>query len=114
MYFAEIDQNNNIINIVVAEKAVIDSGILGDKDRWVQYKKNGSVRKNAAFIGGKYDTERDSFIPPKPFPSWVLDEDSMRYKPTKPRPVGGDIYWWNEETKDWDKKTFISDNVRKL
>ena len=60
-------------------------------------------RKNFAGIGYTYDADRDAFIPPKPFASWVLDEDSCLWKAPIPRPDDGNQYVWNEETQAWDQ-----------
>ena len=60
-------------------------------------------RKNFAGIGYTYDADRDAFTPPKPFASWVLDEDSCLWKATIPRPDDGNQYVWNEETQAWDQ-----------
>tara|TARA_S200000501_G_C20709082_1_gene693127 strand:+ start:661 stop:1038 length:378 start_codon:yes stop_codon:yes gene_type:complete len=60
-------------------------------------------RKNFAGIGYTYDADRDAFIPPKPFASWVLDEDSCLWEAPIPRPDDGNQYVWNEETQAWDQ-----------
>jgi len=59
-------------------------------------------RKNHASIGFTYDSNRDAFIPPKPFNSWVLNEDTCRWESPIPRPEDEHRYLWNEETKNWD------------
>lgn len=61
-----------------------------------------AFRKNYAQIGYIYDEQRDAFIPPKPYPSWVLDEFSCLWQPPIPRPQQGFKYKWNEETQSWD------------
>ena len=61
-----------------------------------------AFRKNYAGIGYTYDEERDAFIPPKPFPSWVLDEFSCLWKPPIPYPNDVDSYIWNEQTQSWN------------
>lgn len=58
-------------------------------------------RKNYAGIGFKYDRELDAFIPPKPFPSWVLDEDTCLWGPPVAYPDDGQSYRWDEETTTW-------------
>jgi len=57
-------------------------------------------RKNHAGIGYTYDEDRDAFIPPSPFPSWTLDEETCLWKPPTPKPDGN--YIWNESTQTWD------------
>jgi hypothetical protein len=74
---------------------------------WKQTSYNGNLRKNYAGIGYSFDAERDAFIPPKPFNSWVLDEDTCLWNApvAMPEDAGtGDPpirYTWNEETTSW-------------
>ena len=67
--------------------------------------KSGGVpfRKNYAEVGGFYDADRDAFIPPKPFPSWVLDEETCRWIAPVPYPENEKDYNWNEDNKSWDE-----------
>jgi hypothetical protein len=60
-----------------------------------------AFRKNYAGIGYYYDSIRDSFIPPKPFPSWILDEFSCLWQSPIPYPNDGKMYTWNEEIGNW-------------
>lgn len=60
-----------------------------------------AFRKNYAGIGFTYDEERDAFIPPKPFESWILNEDTCLWEPPIPYPNDGAVYMWNEESGDW-------------
>jgi hypothetical protein len=76
--------------------------ILGFDGEWKQTSYNGSFRKNYAGIGYTYDPDRDAFIPPKPFDSWVLEEDTCLWNPPIPYPEDGKPYDWNEETQSWD------------
>jgi len=66
--------------------------------------KNGETpfRKNYAGIGYTYDSIKDAFIPPKPYDSWVLNEDSCLWDPPVNYPNDGNEYIWNEENKSWD------------
>ena len=59
-------------------------------------------RKNYAGIGYKYDEDRDAFIPPQPFNSWTLNEDTCRWEAPSAKPDDGKEYLWNEETTSWD------------
>ena len=119
-HFANLDENNIVTNVVVCDNNdpngdegyqwLIDN--LGG--RWVQTSMNtlfgvhkfGGVplRKNYAGIGYTYDEQRDAFIPPKPFDSWVLDEETCQWQPPVPAPsVTESIGWqWNEEALNWD------------
>ncbi len=63
---------------------------------------NNNIRKNYAGIGYTYDTARDAFIAPKPFNSWVLDEETCRWEAPVAYPTDGDRYTWNELTLSWD------------
>ena len=60
-----------------------------------------SLRKNYAGVGYAYDVQRDAFIPPKPYPSWVLNEFSCLWEAPIPYPDDGGFYVWNEETQSW-------------
>jgi hypothetical protein len=61
-----------------------------------------AFRKNYAGIGYYYDSIRDAFIPPKPFPSWTLNEDSCLWQSPIPYPNDGNNYYWNEEIQQWN------------
>jgi hypothetical protein len=61
-----------------------------------------AFRKNYAQIGYIYDEQRDAFIPPKPYPSWILNEFSCLWEAPIPRPTGNNFYKWNEETQSWN------------
>ena len=58
-------------------------------------------RKNFAGIGFSYDATRDAFIPPKPYPSWVLDDFSCLWEAPVPYPTDGGMYTWDEDTQSW-------------
>lgn len=60
-----------------------------------------ALRKNYAGIGYKYDRNMDAFIPPQPFASWVLNEDTCLWEPPVPMPIDGGQYDWDESTKSW-------------
>ena len=65
---------------------------------------NGGIpfRKNYAGIGFTYDEQRDAFIPPKPFTSFLLNEETCLWEAPVPYPTDGERYTWNEETISWD------------
>ena len=68
-----------------------------------QHKLGGTpFRKNHAAIGYTYDEDRDAFIPPKPFNSWILNEDTCQWEPPVVKPIDNNNYIWNEETQQWD------------
>ena len=78
---------------------------MGDEFLWVQTSYNANFRKNYAGLGYTYDKIRDAFIPPKPFPSWVLDEETCNWDSPVPMPMDGKMYTWNEETTNWVEVT---------
>jgi hypothetical protein len=106
-HYAKIE-NGIVTQVIVAEKDYIDS-IDG---QWIQtsyntlggeHKTNGTpLRKNYAGIGYTYDADRDAFIPPKPYASWLLNEDTCLWDPPTPYPDDGERYVWNESTTSWD------------
>ena len=114
-HFAQLDENNIVINVIVAEQDFIDSGLVGDPTRWVQTSYNTSqgehklggtpLRKNYAGIGYTYDAVRDAFIPPKPFDSFILDEQKCVYLPPKEVPKDGKEYIWDEPSLDYKEVT---------
>jgi len=62
-------------------------------------------RKNYAGIGYKFDAARDAFIPPQPWPSWTLNENTCLWEPPVPYPDDGGIYTWDEATQSWSPVT---------
>ena len=68
---------------------------------WKQTSYNGKIRKNFAGIGYAYDSGRDAFIAPQPFPSWVLNEQSCQWESPVPMPMDGKMYRWDETAKAW-------------
>ena len=110
-HFAKIE-NGIVTQVIVAEQDFIDSGAVGAPTDWIQTSYNthagehklGGVplRKNYAGIGFTYDPVRDAFIPPQPFPSWTLVEDTCQWAAPKERPTDG-LYLWDEQQLDWIK-----------
>lgn len=117
-HFAEIDENNVVVNIIVIEQEVLDTGIFGNPDNFIQtsYNTHGGIhynpetgepdggvalRKNYASIGCTYDPVRDAFIPPKSYNSWILDENTCWWQAPIPYPDDGLDYDWDEETTSW-------------
>jgi hypothetical protein len=108
-HFAKIE-NNIVTQVIVAEQDFIDSGILGDPSLWIQTSYNTianthpeghPLRKNYAGIGYSYDSVLDAFIPPKPYNSWLLDEDTGQWYAPVDYPTDGNPYSWDEETISW-------------
>jgi hypothetical protein len=108
-HFAKVE-NGVVTQVIVAEQDFINSGHVGDPSSWIQtsYNTHGGqhpngtpLRKNYAGIGYTYDAIRDAFIPPKPFESWTLVEDTCLWSSPTPMPEDGKIYVWNEATTSW-------------
>ena len=102
-HFAQI-KDGIVQRVIVAEQDFIDSGAVGDPASWIQTSYNGTIRKNFAGIGYVYDKSRDAFIPPQPFFSWSLNENTCRWKPPVKMPTDGKMYAWDEKTKNWIKQ----------
>ena len=100
-HFAKLE-NNVVTQVIVAEQDFINSGHVGDSFLWVQTSYNGNFRKNYAGIGYTYDKVRDAFIPPKPYPSWLLNEDTCLWDAPVAMPDDDQRYTWNEETSNWN------------
>lgn len=114
-HFAKLDRNNTVIQVLVIDQESINTGLFGDPSSFVQtsYNTYGGVhtlggtpfRKNFAGIGYTYDPVRDAFIPPKPFNSWVLNENTCQYESPVPMLDDGKNYVWNEELINWVETT---------
>ena len=114
-HFAQIDENNIVTRVIVVEQDVLNTGLFGDPNSWIQtsyntygglHKLGGTpLRKNYAGIGYTYDSTRDAFIPPKPYNSWVLNETSCLWEAPTPMPVDDKIYSWNEDSLSWVEVT---------
>ena len=113
-HFAELGENNTVLRvIVVANKDTQDTfgveqesigaefcrNLLGGT--WKQTSYNASFRKNYAGIGYTYDSQRDAFVPPRPFASWVLDEDTCMWTAPVAYPDDGKMYTWDEDSTNW-------------
>jgi hypothetical protein len=114
--FAKLDKDNNVIevnsinNIEMlaadgSESEVMGVAFLirwsGGYSNWKQTSYNGKIRKNFAGLGYKYDSTRDAFIPPKPFPSWLLNEQTCLWDAPVQMPTDGQRYQWDEPTTSW-------------
>lgn len=113
-HFAEIDENNVVLRvIVVADKDTSDeNGVEVESigvafcnklfgGNWLKTSYNNKIRKNYAGIGFTYDAQRDAFIPPKPYPSWVFEEEKCIYVAPVAKPSDGKPYYWDEESVSW-------------
>ena len=109
-HFAEIDENNVVLRVLVVDNEQEYRGQeflaedLGLGGRWIQTSYHGNFRKMYAGIGYIYNEELDIFIPPKPYESWVFNNELQQWEPTIGMPIyeEGKAYLWNEETQAWD------------
>jgi hypothetical protein len=117
-HFAELDENDTVINVTVVNNDVITvDGIESEQKgiefleslyghgRWKQTSYNGNIRKNYAFPGCVYDQQWNIFRTPQPYPSWKLDYETFKWVPPTPKPgkETGYIYVWSEINKEWIK-----------
>jgi hypothetical protein len=117
-HFVELDANNVVLRGIVVANADTASADGTEKEyigqafcerllggTWKQTSYNGNFRKNYAGIGYTYDSQRDAFIPPKPYPSWVLDEETCLWNAPVPMPTDDKFYAWDEATQTWIEVT---------
>jgi hypothetical protein len=116
-HFAKV-QDGVVTQVIVAEPEFFDTFVDTTPGEWIQtsYNTRGGVhygqdgepdggvalRKNYAGIGFAYDNTRDAFIPPKPYASWTLNEDSCLWECPVAYPTDGQMYEWNEDAQSWD------------
>ena len=127
-HFAEIDNNNIVLRVLVVNDSQEHRGQdflandLGLGGTWIQtsYNTLGGVninggtplRKNYAGYGYTYDPVLDAFIPPKPFDSWILNQDTcIWYAPTPMPVIEGKYYYWSEEDLSWQEIVLSQDEV---
>lgn len=111
-HFAKLDNFGVVVFVTVGRDEDSELELCartGDTYRRTSYNTRGGVhlaggipfRKNYAGIGYTYDYIRDAFIPPKPFASWILNEDTCLWDPPVAMPTDGKNYKWDEQTKQW-------------
>ena len=104
-----------VTQVIVAEPEFFQTFVDSSPGEWIQtsYNTHGGqhrnggtpLRKNYAGIGYSYDRTKDAFIPPKTYPSWVLNEDTCLWGAPTPMPTDGKDYSWDEETVSWKELT---------
>lgn len=117
-HFAEIDENNVVLRVIVGVDEPLDGEAVYREMTGTTWKKTSyntvagqhllggtPFRKNYAGIGYSYDSDRDAFIPPQPFPSWTLDEQTCQWISPIPFPNNEKQYFWDESTLSW---TFVA------
>lgn len=126
-HYAFLDENNIVTEVIVGKDEGEDgvdwqshySAFRGQVCKRTSFNTHGGVhrsggtpfRKNYAGKGYTYDAERDAFIPPQPFASWSLNEDTCLWEAPTAMPDDGNRYTWNEETTSWDATAPLSGNA---
>tara|TARA_A200000159_G_scaffold92514_1_gene85984 strand:+ start:3665 stop:3991 length:327 start_codon:yes stop_codon:yes gene_type:complete len=100
-YYAKI-VDAKVINVITAEESFFDTFYDDAAGLWLETKMDGSIRKNYAGIGFSYDAIKDAFIPPQPFPSWTLNEDTFIWECPVAYPNDNNMYEWNEDSQEWE------------
>ena len=126
-HFAKV-KDGKVTMVIVADQDFIDNLTDNEPGEWIKtsyntirgthYQRNDdgtlgeastdqtkALRKNFAGVGWSYDRIRDAFIPPKPYRSWVLDEDTCIWEAPVDRPTESGAYEWNESSQSWDSVT---------
>lgn len=113
-HFAEIDENNIVLRVIVvndleckdengieseAVGALFCTNLLGGL--WKQTSYNARIRKHYASAGYTFDAGRDAFIPPQPFASWLLNEETCQWEAPVAEPNDDGSYIWDEATQSW-------------
>jgi hypothetical protein len=118
-HFAKV-VNNVVVNVIVAEPEFFNTFTDTSPGEWIQtsYNTRGGIhydpttnepsadqskalRKNYAGIGYTYDRNRDAFVPPSPYPSWQLNDETCFWESPTPYPNDGNMYRWDEQTQSW-------------
>lgn len=117
-YFAQLDGNNIVINVIVIDDDNCLDGdgnhsevvgiafcksLIGQNTTWVETKEDGSIRNKYAGIGYTFDATNDVFIVPQPISSWTLNQTTFNWDPPVAYPDDGNHYYWNEATQSWDE-----------
>ena len=116
-HFAKV-VDGKVQQVIVAEPEFFDTFVDSSPGEWLQtsYNTRGGVhygqdgepdggvalRKNYAGIGFTYDREKDAFIPPQPYASWLLNDETCLWEAPVQYPEDGQMYTWNEDTTSWD------------
>lgn len=113
-HFAQLDENNVVLQVIVVHNnELMDGGVESEAKgiafcqslfpgtQWVQTSYNANFRKNYAGQGYIYDLTLDAFIPPRPYPSWLLNQQTCQWEAPVPYPTDGKEYYWDEATLSW-------------
>ena len=104
--------DGKVTNVIVAEEEFFNTFVDTSAGKWIKtsyntiggvHLKDGTpLRKNYASVGYTYDETRDAFIPPKPYPSYILNEDTCHWEAPVAYPTDGQEYKWNETIQNWE------------
>lgn len=115
-HFAELNESFIVTQVIVVNNATIEDlpfpesepvgiefckSLYGPETLWRQTSYNANFRKNYAGIDFVYDPVLDAFIPPKPYPSWLLNTSTCQWEAPVPYPEDGKVYVWDEESQSW-------------
>jgi hypothetical protein len=113
-HFAQLNEENLVTQVIVvanqdtADQDGVENEAIGIEfctnllgGRWVQTSYNANIRKNYAGVGYKYDAALDAFIPPQPFASWTLNNETAQWEAPTPYPTDDKRYTWDEATTAW-------------
>jgi hypothetical protein len=115
-YFAKLDANNLVLEVIAVSNATIDylpfpesepigvafcQSLYGADTIWKQTSYNSNFRKNYAGIAYTYNPGIDAFVPPQPYPSWILNLTTAQWEAPVPYPTDGKTYYWDEATLSW-------------
>ena len=115
-HFAQLDENNVVTQvIVVANEELMEDGVESEAKgiafcqslfggNWKQTSYNSNIRKNYAGVGCIYYADIDAFVPPQPYPSWILNKNECMWEAPIPMPSDNKRYIWNEEQQQWNEK----------
>jgi hypothetical protein len=110
-HFAKLGVGNIVEQVIVVSNDIATTEQAGSdfinklyntRDVWKQTSYNNNIRKNFAGVGYSYDQTKDAFIAPKPFNSWILNEDTCQWEAPVAMPIDDNKYTWNESTTTWD------------
>lgn len=122
-HFAELDQNNIVLRVIVVDnKDTADAdgnevesigvafcqSLYGANAIWKQTSYHGNIRKNYSGIGYTYDMALDAFVPPQPYPSWVLNTNTAQWESPVPYPNDGKAYYWDEAMQLWVQQSLVA------
>ena len=112
-HFARLDENNVVTQVVVvdnkdtADASGVEKEYIGAAfcerllgGTWKQTSYNGNFRKNYAGIGYTYNADIDAFVPPQPFASWLLNNETAQWEAPVPMPTEG-MWRWDEDAGEW-------------